>query len=101
MSFRQLIQSRIGFISLLCFFLWETGGFNFFVKLFAVFRNSMNVIANVKKFFRFFVIDGKGGVGGGVYPRDTSKCGEGVLTSARLTDTRWGGRVWDSSEEAG
>jgi hypothetical protein len=74
MSFRQLIQSRIGFISFLCFFLWETGGFNFLLNFFAVFRNSMNVIANVKKLFKFFVIDGKGGCG---YPRDTLKWAKG------------------------
>ena len=62
------------------------------LNFFAVFRNSMNVIANVKKLVGFFVIDGKReGRGGCVYPRDTSKCREGVLTSARLTDTRWGG----------
>jgi hypothetical protein len=35
----------------------------FLLNFFAVFRNSMNVIANVKKLFKFFVIDGKGGVG--------------------------------------
>jgi hypothetical protein len=73
--------------------LWETGGFNFLLNFFAVFRNSMNVIANVKKFFRFFVIDGKKkGRGGGCIRAILENVGGGgVLTSARLTDTRWGG----------
>jgi hypothetical protein len=33
------------------------------LKFLAVFRNSMNVITNVKKLWGFFVIDGKEGVG--------------------------------------
>jgi hypothetical protein len=45
------------------------------LNFFAVFRNSMNIIANVKKLFGFFVIDGRKGVRGGVYPRDTLKWG--------------------------
>ena len=46
-----------------------------------------------KKFFRFFVIDGKKrGVGGGGCIRAIlENVGGGVLTSARLTDTIWGG----------
>ena len=76
MSFRQLIQSFIGFISSLCCFVGNGRVQLFLLNFFAVFRNSMNVIANVKKLFKFFVIDGKRGVGG-VYPRDTLKCGGG------------------------
>ena len=68
--FRQFIQSFVGFISCLCFLLKKKNVFMgngrvlAFDKLFlAVVRNSMNVIANVKKLFEFFVIDGKGRVG--------------------------------------
>jgi hypothetical protein len=35
----------------------------FLLNFFAVFRNSMNVIANVIELLGFFVIDGKGRVG--------------------------------------
>ncbi len=73
-SFRQLIQSLVGFISALCF--REKGGFIFLplLSFLAVFRNSMNVIANVIELLGFFVIDGKEG---GRYPRDTLKCKRG------------------------
>jgi hypothetical protein len=74
MSFRQLIQSCIGFISFLCFIGGKREGSTFCKTFFAVFRNSMNVIANAKKLFEFFVIDGKGE---GRYPRDTLKCKKG------------------------
>ena len=57
------------------------GRVQLFVKLFfAVFRNSMNVIANVKKLFGFFVIDGKRE---GRYPRDTLKCRGGGYSLPR------------------
>jgi hypothetical protein len=73
MSFRQLIQSFIGFISSLCYFVGNGRVQLFLLNFFAVFRNSMNVIANAKKLFKFFVIDGKGGG----YPRDTLKWAKG------------------------
>ncbi len=75
MSFRQLIQSFIGFISFLCFIGGKREGSTFLLNFLAVFRNSMNVIANVKKLLRFFVIDGKEG---GRYPRDSLKFRGGV-----------------------
>ena len=60
----QTINSELYWLyKLSLFYWWETGGFNFLLNFFAVFRNSMNVIANVKKLFGFFVIDGKGRVG--------------------------------------
>ncbi len=62
----------------------------------------MNVIVNVKKLFKFFVIDGKKGGGGG-YPRDTLKWAKGG-THLRAIDwylMRGGGQAWDLSEEAG
>ncbi len=68
MSFRQLIQSLVGFISTLCFFGKREGSM---LNFWAVFRNSMNVITNVKKLLGFFVIDGEEG---GRYPRDTLNC---------------------------
>ena len=111
MSFRQFIQSCFFcFISCLCLFFsdvfqtinsefyWlyklsllfcgKREGSTFLLNFFAVFRNSMNVIANVKKLFGFFVIDGKGRVGIRAILENGRK---GVLTSARLTDTKWGG----------
>ncbi len=59
----------------------------------------MNVIVNVKKLFKFFVIDGKGGWVSARY----FKMGEGG-THLRAID--WyqmggGGQAWDLSEEAG
>ena len=62
-SLLYLIQSIVGFISSLCYFVGNGRVQLFLLNFFAVFRNSMNVIANVKKLFKFFVIDGKGRVG--------------------------------------
>ena len=100
-SFRQLIQSFIGFISSLCYFLGNGRVQLFLLDFFLLFLETVwTLLQTLKSYLSSSSLTEKGGGG---YPRDTLKWAKGG-THLRAID--WylmggGGQAWDLSEEAG